>query len=413
MSCRRIKDLDLPGFLEAPSDDAFRSFREHYPGCPECSAEVRVWTELHLELTEDAARHPSPEDLLRLQDEPASLSAEERARLAGHLNSCANCREEVRSMESLAPAYDRVAAARPMVDDETPAHDDPLARPESVAPLQMSSAGRSFAPSRRARASADLESRLRAEMTEELDAEPEVAAAAASNMARVHRGLGRLGRVLWSPAFAYAALIAITLPLVYLRRDVVVEPVGQSMAPPVVVQDQMQPPAAPAAAKAPVAMRGLAAQRAEREVRPEALSSDRRFAAGERVDLKRRAEGAARIQDARPELPANARVLDYAGEPMAELAEVSPGLAVNQRGDDLLVTVPIPASARDSSSLTIEVTTADGRELRQPVRTVAGSHTVEVTLPAAWLGTDTHELRVLDGASVAARFALPTSPAND
>lgn len=364
MPCRRIEDLDLPGFLEAPSDDAFRSFREHYPSCADCSAEVRIWTELHLELTDDAARHPSPEDLLRLQDDPASLSAEDRSRLTGHLASCRSCLEEVRSMESLAPRHDQVAARVPTDDDAA------------------------------------------------------MATSAGSDVARPPRRGGRIGRVLWSPAFAYAALIAITLPLVYLRRDVVVEPVRTSPVPAVVVQGDMAPPPAPVAEGAAVAKSGLRAPSAmrERAPRPDSQTADYRFALEEEVAMEPLAEVADRTQLARPaaESREKLRALGYAArKPSAPSAAGAPTLAAQRRGDDLLVTVPVPASASDRRPLVIEVTSANGRELRLPVRIASGRHTVQVTLPAAWLGTDTHELRVLDGGSVAARFALPVSAAED
>ena len=46
-------EIDLPGFLARPREDEFASFRDHYPRCSECSAEVRAWTEL-----DDRLRRP-------------------------------------------------------------------------------------------------------------------------------------------------------------------------------------------------------------------------------------------------------------------------------------------------------------------------------------------------------------------
>ena len=50
MSCQRIQEIDLAGFLASPRDAEFASFREHYPVCAECAAELRAWTELEIVL---------------------------------------------------------------------------------------------------------------------------------------------------------------------------------------------------------------------------------------------------------------------------------------------------------------------------------------------------------------------------
>ncbi len=55
MSCRRAYDIDLAAFLEAPRREEFEDFRAHYPACAACAAEVRAWTELHLALATTGA----------------------------------------------------------------------------------------------------------------------------------------------------------------------------------------------------------------------------------------------------------------------------------------------------------------------------------------------------------------------
>jgi hypothetical protein len=55
VSCRQTYDIDLAAFLEAPRREEFESFRSHYPTCAACSAEVRAWTELHLALAATGA----------------------------------------------------------------------------------------------------------------------------------------------------------------------------------------------------------------------------------------------------------------------------------------------------------------------------------------------------------------------
>ncbi len=97
MACRRSQDIDLPAFLADPRQEGFAEFRRHYPGCPDCSAELRVWTELHEAL---AAQHPEPERLARYGD----LEAVERAAIDRHAARCAGCREELAMLAAFDPA---------------------------------------------------------------------------------------------------------------------------------------------------------------------------------------------------------------------------------------------------------------------------------------------------------------------
>lgn len=99
MSCQQSQQTDLMSFLADARSSEFTGFREHYPTCAECSAEVRVWTELHLLL--GAARseaHPSEERLLRFEQNPEALPDAQRRAIAAHLEACASCADELRSL---------------------------------------------------------------------------------------------------------------------------------------------------------------------------------------------------------------------------------------------------------------------------------------------------------------------------
>ncbi len=111
MSCERVHQIDLAGFLASPRDDAHAAFREHYPVCAECAAEVRAFTELDL-LLRGSETHPSPEVLLRYEDEPMSLSDARRAELDRHVALCAACRDELRVLRQLQQLPVAAAAAR-------------------------------------------------------------------------------------------------------------------------------------------------------------------------------------------------------------------------------------------------------------------------------------------------------------
>jgi len=112
--------MDLLEFLTNPRAGEFDAFREHYPVCPECASEVRVWTELHQQLA-TSEPHPAPDILLRFEDDPAGLAPERRSAVERHVTSCALCRDELRALRAfdaspvqapaLAPAGHRFADA--------------------------------------------------------------------------------------------------------------------------------------------------------------------------------------------------------------------------------------------------------------------------------------------------------------
>ncbi len=94
MSCRRAEEIDLLEFVADGASDGggFAAFREHYPTCPECSAEVHAFTELHLALAADGG-HPAAATLARF--EAGRLREAERRAVESHLAACPSCRDEV------------------------------------------------------------------------------------------------------------------------------------------------------------------------------------------------------------------------------------------------------------------------------------------------------------------------------
>ena len=152
MSCRRAFEIDLAGFLAEPRAEGFAGFRDHYPRCRECSAELCAWTELDQQLRVHAgsgATHPSASLLARYDESPRALGPAERAGVERHLAQCPACRDELRALKAFAP--DRVRGAAPL------------------GPFGW----------------------------------------------RLRERLAPLGRIAWHPGFAYALLALILLPTVY------------------------------------------------------------------------------------------------------------------------------------------------------------------------------------------------------
>jgi hypothetical protein len=116
--CRRAFELELAEFLADPRAPGFAGFREHYPRCPDCAAEVRAWTEL-VGLLGGENAHPAPERLLRFAETPAALAPETRSAVERHLRRCAACRDELAGLARFDPAalaapptHQRVGAGR-------------------------------------------------------------------------------------------------------------------------------------------------------------------------------------------------------------------------------------------------------------------------------------------------------------
>jgi len=120
MSCEKTRELDLGEFLLEREEPQWEEFRNHYPGCEDCSGEVARWSKLDqlLRETSGAAPHPSEEKLLALTT--LSLASVERTRVEEHVSGCAACRSEVAVLKgfdfsAIQPAEAR-ATSRPFFE---------------------------------------------------------------------------------------------------------------------------------------------------------------------------------------------------------------------------------------------------------------------------------------------------------
>jgi hypothetical protein len=100
MACRKAFDLDLVACLLDAGRPEWSEFRDHYPRCADCAAEVRTWTELQRGL---APRHPTPEDLLRFDARANDLAVDARTAIASHIATCRSCRDELRARRAFDP----------------------------------------------------------------------------------------------------------------------------------------------------------------------------------------------------------------------------------------------------------------------------------------------------------------------
>jgi hypothetical protein len=100
MACRKAFDVDLVACLLDAGRPEWTEFREHYPRCPECAAEVRTWTELQSSL---APPHPAPEELIRFESRAKDLPADARTAIAAHIATCRSCRDELRALRAFDP----------------------------------------------------------------------------------------------------------------------------------------------------------------------------------------------------------------------------------------------------------------------------------------------------------------------
>jgi hypothetical protein len=94
-SCQKASEIDLAAFLTEPQNPAWEEFRQHYPQCEPCSAEVAKWEKLeHLlgRVSQEAA-HPAEERLVQFKQSPGSLTPKERRSIQLHLKTCPVCRE--------------------------------------------------------------------------------------------------------------------------------------------------------------------------------------------------------------------------------------------------------------------------------------------------------------------------------
>jgi hypothetical protein len=101
MSCRRAFDIDLVAFVDDARAAGWADFRAHYPECAECAAEVRVWTELHEGLQAGgagASAHPVPERLVEYAERAERLPAGERHAIEAHVGACRLCADELATL---------------------------------------------------------------------------------------------------------------------------------------------------------------------------------------------------------------------------------------------------------------------------------------------------------------------------
>ncbi len=86
--------------VETRNED-WAAFREHYPVCAECSAEVARWSQLEEILGRSGQfEHPSEAALLAFETDPGALATEERSSVRLHLDDCAPCRDALVAVRS-------------------------------------------------------------------------------------------------------------------------------------------------------------------------------------------------------------------------------------------------------------------------------------------------------------------------
>jgi len=335
VSCSQTQELDLTSFLADANRSEFAAFREHYPSCAECSAEVRAWTELHQVLTAAGAEaaHPSEEGLLRFEQQPESLSAAECRAIETHLESCLSCKDELRTLRD----FDFASL--------------------DTSPVTETRASRAWLEG--------LAARL--------------------------RGL------VWHPAFAYALVLSLLVPIIAQEWRAPRQDAGTAGVPDleIALLEKMQEGIASydeAVKDAP-----------ERRIAPATPTPavEEEFAAP-RGRIAPAARGFAKERNLRAyaEPGGLAFSLVEADTPALELA---PGKQANIEGararEGLRLSLPLAMDAREEGVLEVRVVDPAGRrELRERIRVHAGQTHVELELPAGWLSTGPYriELRVPD-----------------
>lgn len=99
MSCRRAFEIDLLAYLAEPREAEFADFRDHYPRCADCSAELAAWTELDARLHGGGA-HPEVEEIAAFAQAPNEMDASARGLLEAHVRGCASCRDELHGLRA-------------------------------------------------------------------------------------------------------------------------------------------------------------------------------------------------------------------------------------------------------------------------------------------------------------------------
>ncbi len=368
MSCQRALEIDLLGFLDDPRSSEHATFRDHYPRCPWCAAEVRAWSELRQQLAGPASdpEHPAPERLARYAAGSEALTATDRAGLEAHLAACAPCRDELGGLRRFDPA--RWAAAAP-------------ARPAGQR------GGASW--------------------------------------------FGALGRLLWHPAFAYALAGLLLVPAVYrtLRPAVVSEPAPviamaeRASEPEGVLEGVLASEGREApAAKAKPATQAPAAERLEH------FATGRADAPlGEPPAPEEKPEAEALAQEARDlaglaAAPAETRKRAAADTVSpAEPTLVLPELRLRAQGTTRVVAgvalaglrLRLPLRLPDTGPVVVRVVEIQGdREVRQRSFAAPSMATLPLALPPGWLrpGSYRVELRVGSTEAPPRTFRLEVVP---
>ncbi len=332
--------MDLAAFLRDPRAPEVAEFVEHYPRCPDCAAEVRAWTEVHLGLDPP---HPAPAELLAYAD--GALQTAPRAAVEAHLAGCASCAEELRAVRR----FDTVAHAGS----------------ERAEPARLRRSAPAASPG---------------------------------------PGRGRLGRVLWHPAFAYAVALLVLVPTLIdvARRPTSLprarEPARVSGMP--AADRELRQPAPPPHPAPPAAERAVPAEDPVAPP-PSTLFLSRRPgpAAGKLAEPQHHE---AREQPKRPAA---------AGEIDASVTRAPRGAAEPAPGPTLdahtgMLTVPVPDAARRSATVEVRVRDAAGaRELRQRVDLPRAGEPFTIHLPADWVSPGRWEVE-LHAAGAVMRFPL-------
>lgn len=364
MICRRTQDVDLASFLAEPRADEFAEFRAHYPVCADCAAEVRAWTELHLQLRDPEA-HPEPRLLLAWQDEPASLAPERRSALARHLEACASCRDELRALRAFDPAAAAAAVAAPgdAVLERIGAIVRRILWQPALAyalvlllliPLVLDRWGEVEEPAPLSTEAPVLESKLEARRDQPRGLQSIAAREAAPKPAREKKEVAPPAEHLPSAPVPPAPVLAKSQPDDQPeQRQRLARRSASGFA-----AEEARPYAGALAGRGPAEAQPEPEPAAEMESR--ALAFDDMAAAESSRDIGR----------------------------AAALAPAKPGLAWTREGDSLAVEIPVPPLRAGEYEIEVRVLHSDGRrELVERLSAQAESETATLRIPAAWLGS--------------------------
>lgn len=359
MSCRQAFDIDLAAFLAEPRAAAFDRFRAHYPTCPDCTAEVRAWTDVHLALAAGGGdAHAEPAALLAFDENDVDLDPARRAAIEAHLAGCETCRDEIAALHRA----DRMGLT--------------AGAPEPAVAFSAASPG--------------------------LPDEPAVEA-------RPPGILDRLRAVVLHPAFAYALVLLLLYPAVRGVRE------AEQSRPVETATPAASTPAAPGASEAP-APRVVESQAAPAPP-PAEPSAPRGFGTATgaaptqaREAGRTKARDEARLQSAEP---AGESYAAPAGG--ARAARAAPGgvltlradetTLVNRAGLPAMVTIRLPAMDGASE---LRLVAEDGRrEIRERVLPPPDGR-AEMTVPSAWLtpGRYAAEVRAIGADAPVAAYAI-------